>query len=124
MTVKTSKLSDAITDRNEERDTPEKNQRKEPRATPSAASRRHEKSTVLATRDELPDNKYFIFGKEGGKQLALEMDIPLLAQLPLIQSIREAGDGGRPAVMQEGTVARKELDLMISNLEETLSKLD
>lgn len=52
---------------------------------------------------ELPDNKYFIFGKEGVSQLAEELHIPLLAQLPLVQSIREASDAGRPAVLQENT---------------------
>lgn len=76
------------------------------------------------TPQELPDNKYYIFGKEGGKQLAQEMDVPLLAQLPLIQSIREAGDAGRPAVLQEDSPARKELDILISNLEKAVSKID
>lgn len=55
------------------------------------------------TPAELPDNKYYIFGKDGVKNLAEEMNLPLLAQLPLIQSIREAADGGRPAVLQENT---------------------
>ncbi len=75
------------------------------------------------TPAELPDNKYFIFGKEGGKQLAQELDVPLLAQLPLIQSIRESGDAGRPAVLQENTTARKELDTLVSNLEKAVSHL-
>ena len=52
---------------------------------------------------ELPDNKYYIFGKEGVKHLAEELNFPLLAQLPLIQSVREAADAGIPAVMQENT---------------------
>ncbi|MFK7757515.1 MAG: P-loop NTPase [Flavobacteriales bacterium] len=75
------------------------------------------------TPAELPDNKYFIFGKEGGKQLAQELDVPLLAQLPLIQSIRESGDAGRPAILQENTPARMELDKLISNLEKAVSSL-
>ena len=54
---------------------------------------------------ELPDNKYFIFGKEGGKALAEKYEVPLLGQIPLIQSIREAGDEGMPAVMQDGASA-------------------
>ncbi len=52
------------------------------------------------TPEELPNNKYYIFGKDGVKQLSEELNFPLLAQIPLIQSIREASDIGRPAVMQ------------------------
>lgn len=55
------------------------------------------------TPEELPNNKYYIFGKDGVKNLAAEMNVPLLAQLPLVQSIREASDIGRPAVLQENT---------------------
>ena len=55
------------------------------------------------TPEELPDNKYYIFGKDGIKDLAQEFKIPLLAQLPLVQSIREAADIGSPAVLQDGT---------------------
>ena len=54
------------------------------------------------TPAELPNNRYYIFGKEGGKQLAEELNIPLLGQIPLVQSIREAGDEGTPIAMQEG----------------------
>jgi ATP-binding protein involved in chromosome partitioning len=63
------------------------------------------------TPEELPNNKYYIFGKDGVKNLAEEMKVPLLAQLPLVQSIREASDIGRPAVMQDKT------DLALSFLE-------
>lgn len=56
------------------------------------------------TPAELPDNKYYIFGKEGGKALAEELNIPLLGQVPLVQSIREAGDEGTPIALQEGSV--------------------
>lgn len=56
------------------------------------------------TPAELPDNKYYIFGKGGAQQLADEFNIPLLAQIPMVQSIAEAGDAGRPAVFQEGTI--------------------
>lgn len=49
---------------------------------------------------ELPENRYYIFGKEGGKALAEEMNMPLLAQIPLVQSIREGADDGLPIVLQ------------------------
>ena len=55
------------------------------------------------TPAELPENKYYIFGKDGVKHLAEELEIPLLAQIPLVQSVREASDAGRPAVLQETT---------------------
>jgi ATP-binding protein involved in chromosome partitioning len=55
------------------------------------------------TPAELPENKYYIFGKDGVKNLAEELNLPLLAQLPLVQSVREASDAGRPAVMQDNT---------------------
>lgn len=55
------------------------------------------------TPAELPENKYYIFGKDGLKNLADSMQIPLLGEIPLVQSIREAGDAGRPAVLQETT---------------------
>ena len=51
------------------------------------------------TPAELPENKYYIFGKEGCKQLAEELNVPLLAQIPLIQSVCETGDNGEPAVL-------------------------
>ena len=55
------------------------------------------------TPEELPENKYYIFGKEGAKYLAADLKIPFLGELPLVQSIREAGDIGRPAAMQKDT---------------------
>ena len=54
------------------------------------------------TPAELPENKYYIFGKDGGKKLAEELAIPLLGQIPLVQSIREGGDEGTPIVLQAG----------------------
>ncbi len=54
------------------------------------------------TPSELPENKYYIFGKDGGKQLAQELNVPLLGQIPLVQSIREAGDEGLPIAMRAG----------------------
>jgi ATP-binding protein involved in chromosome partitioning len=55
------------------------------------------------TPEELPNNKYYIFGKEGAKDLAFQLNIPLLAEIPLVQSVRESGDVGRPAILQEDT---------------------
>lgn len=54
------------------------------------------------TPAELPNNRYYIFGKDGGKQLAEELNIPLLGQIPLVQSIREGGDEGMPIALQDG----------------------
>jgi ATP-binding protein involved in chromosome partitioning len=59
------------------------------------------------TPEELPDNKYFIFGKDGVKGLSEQLNVPLLGQIPLVQSIREAGDVGRPALLQESTPTAK-----------------
>ena len=56
------------------------------------------------TPAELPENKYFIFGKDGCKQLAEEMQVPLLAQIPLVQSICESGDAGMPAATKVDTM--------------------
>lgn len=55
------------------------------------------------TPEELPNNKYYIFGQDGLKKLAEAQNLPLLGQIPLVQSIRESGDVGRPAVLQENT---------------------
>lgn len=59
------------------------------------------------TPAELPDNKYYIFGKEGGKRLADEYDIPFLGQIPLVQSIREGGDLGIPVMMGDESITKK-----------------
>ncbi|MGB2760335.1 ATP-binding protein involved in chromosome partitioning [Maribacter aquivivus] len=59
------------------------------------------------TPAELPENKYYIFGKEGAKHLAEDLQVPFLGEMPLVQSIREAGDVGRPAALQEGTPVEK-----------------
>lgn len=56
------------------------------------------------TPAELPENKYYIFGKDGCKNLAKEMDTPLLAQIPLVQSICESGDAGEPAATKVDTM--------------------
>lgn len=59
------------------------------------------------TPAELPDNKYYIFGKDGGKRLADEYDLPFLGQIPLVQSIREGGDRGKPVMMSDDEVSKK-----------------
>ena len=53
------------------------------------------------TPEELPDHKYYIFGKDGAKHLAEDLGVPFIGALPLVQSIREAGDVGRPAALQQ-----------------------
>ena len=59
------------------------------------------------TPAELPENKYYIFGKDGGKNLADKLNIPLLGQIPLVQSICEGGDSGHPAATDENSPTGK-----------------
>jgi ATP-binding protein involved in chromosome partitioning len=59
------------------------------------------------TPEELPGNKYYIFGKDGGKNLAEEFDIPFLGQIPLVQGIREGGDNGVPLMAGDDAVTKK-----------------
>jgi len=59
------------------------------------------------TPAELPDNKYYIFGKDGGKNLAEEFDIPFLGQIPIVESIREGGDIGVPAMVGDDAITKK-----------------
>ena len=59
------------------------------------------------TPAELPDNKYYLFGKDGGKNLASDFDIPFLGQIPIVQSIREGGDIGVPAMVSDDAVSQK-----------------
>ena len=68
------------------------------------------------TPAELPENKYYIFGKDGGKNLAAELNIPLLGQIPLVQSIREGGDDGTPIALQVGHPAAIEFDRIAAKL--------
>jgi ATP-binding protein involved in chromosome partitioning len=68
------------------------------------------------TPAELPDNKYYIFGKEGAKNLAEDLEVPFLGQLPLVQSIREAGDVGRPAALQTETPLEKAFEKITQNV--------
>ncbi len=59
------------------------------------------------TPEELPENKYYLFGKEGGRRLAEEYDLPFLGQVPLVQSIREGGDEGVPAMVGNDTLSKQ-----------------
>ena len=63
---------------------------------------------------ELPENKYYIFGRDGAKNLAEGMNVPFLGHIPLVQSVREAGDLGRPAVFQENTPIAHAFDEIVS----------
>ena len=68
------------------------------------------------TPEELPDNKYYIFGREGAKLLAEDLQVPFLGQIPLVQSIREAGDIGHPAALQEGTPLSEAFEVLTQNV--------
>ncbi len=75
------------------------------------------------TPDELPDNKYYIFGKEGAKNLANDLKVPFLGELPLIQSIREAGDVGSPAALQINTISQNAfVDIAKKVVEEVVAR--
>jgi ATP-binding protein involved in chromosome partitioning len=68
------------------------------------------------TPKELPENKYYIFGKDGAKNLADDLKVPFIGCIPLIQSVREAGDFGRPVAMQEETIISEELKKITQNI--------
>lgn len=68
------------------------------------------------TPEELPNNKYYIFGKEGARNLATDIDVPFLGEIPLVQSIREAGDVGRPAAMQTATLIEAAFEKLTQNV--------
>ncbi|OQX98754.1 MAG: sodium:proton antiporter [Bacteroidetes bacterium 4572_117] len=63
------------------------------------------------TPEELPENKYYIFGKDGVKKLAEKMDIPMLGQIPIVQSIRENGDKGTPSALENTTLGSSFIEL-------------
>jgi len=75
------------------------------------------------TPAELPENKYFIFGRDGAKNLADGMNVPFLGHIPLVQSVREAGDVGRPAVFQENTPSSIAFDELTKNIISELENL-
>ncbi|NCT18381.1 MAG: chromosome partitioning protein [Flavobacteriaceae bacterium CG_4_8_14_3_um_filter_34_10] len=73
--------------------------------------------------EELPENKYYIFGKEGARNLAEDLGIPFLGEIPLVQSIREASDAGRPAALQSGTALEKAFEILTQNVvQETVNR--
>ena len=75
------------------------------------------------TPEELPENKYYIFGKEGAKNLAEDLQVPFLGEVPIVQSIREAGDFGRPAAMQTGSLIETIFENITRNVvQETVSR--
>ncbi|MBN8643039.1 MAG: Mrp/NBP35 family ATP-binding protein [Flavobacteriales bacterium] len=75
------------------------------------------------TPEELPNNKYYIFGKEGAKNLAEDLQVPFLGEVPLVQSIREAGDYGRPAAMQTASPLEKVYEEIARNVvQETVNR--
>ncbi|HKL02542.1 MAG TPA: Mrp/NBP35 family ATP-binding protein [Cryomorphaceae bacterium] len=67
------------------------------------------------TPEDAPDKKYYIFGREGARDLAADLQVPFIGELPIVQSIRESGDAGRPAVMQDNTVSAKAFRQIIRN---------
>ncbi|MCP1995343.1 Mrp/NBP35 family ATP-binding protein [Flavobacterium sp. HSC-61S13] len=74
------------------------------------------------TPEELPNNKYYIFGEGGARNLAQDLEVPFLGEVPLVQSIREAGDYGRPAALQEGTVVANAFDAIVKNVVQEVVK--
>lgn len=74
------------------------------------------------TPQELPDNRYYIFGKEGCKKLAEEMGIPLLGQVPLVQGIRESGDSGKPAALSSDNQSGIAFRQLSEEVEKALSR--
>ena len=72
------------------------------------------------TPEELPQNKYHILGKDGAKHLAEDLKVPFLGEVPLVQSIREAGDVGRPAALQTGTSTEEAFEVLTKNVVQEL----
>ncbi|MCC9041902.1 Mrp/NBP35 family ATP-binding protein [Myroides sp. M-43] len=70
------------------------------------------------TPEELPNNKYYIFGENGAKNLAADLDVPFLGEVPIVQSIREAGDYGRPAALQNDSIISKVFEDLSRNVVE------
>ncbi len=74
------------------------------------------------TPEELPDNKYYLFGKDGVKNLAEKMNLELLGQIPLVQGIREDGDSGRPSALDENHPSGKPFELLAQNVIRVVEK--
>lgn len=73
------------------------------------------------TPAELPGNRYYIFGKEGGKRLAEEYDLPFLGQIPLVQSIREGGDKGEPVMLSDEAITREAFEGFAAHVVRSIS---
>lgn len=75
------------------------------------------------TPEELPENKYYIFGKEGARDLATDLNVPFLGEVPIVQSIREAGDYGRPAALQTDSIIGTVFESITRNVvQETVNR--
>ncbi|MEL1252816.1 Mrp/NBP35 family ATP-binding protein [Flavobacterium sp. DGU38] len=75
------------------------------------------------TPEELPENKYYIFGQAGAKNLAEDLNVPFLGEVPIVQSIREAGDYGRPAALQTASPIEAVFEEITRNVvQETVSR--
>ncbi len=68
------------------------------------------------TPEELPENKYYIFGEAGAKRLSQDIEVPFLGEIPLVQSIRESGDVGRPAALQDSTIISEAFNELTKNV--------
>lgn len=75
------------------------------------------------TPAELPENKYYIFGKDGGKILAEQFEVPFLGEIPIVQSIREGGDKGFPAIINDEPISRDAFHKVAEAVEANLEKL-
>ena len=73
------------------------------------------------TPPELPDKKYYLFGKDGVKQMAMQLEVPFLGEIPLEQPIREGGDEGKPAVLKENSVAAHAFKALAENVAQQVS---
>jgi len=76
------------------------------------------------TPAELPDHRYYIFGKDGGKRLADEYEIPFLGQIPLVQSIREGGDAGVPIMASDDALTRKAFSDFAGNAARSIAMIN
>jgi ATP-binding protein involved in chromosome partitioning len=68
------------------------------------------------TPEELPDNKYYLFGKEGGKRLAQDSDVELLGQIPIVEGICISGDAGTPIALKQESIVGKAFHELAQNL--------
>jgi len=74
------------------------------------------------TPAELPENRYYIFGKDGCKNLAEEKNVPLLAQIPIVQSICESGDTGEPVALKDNSILSEAFGMLATNVVDSLEK--